>query len=189
LKKQGADQLNQIHDSVKELRSRIMAMEEDRPSSSSSSSTPAAVLDSKSKDMAHIEWTAQEALDLGDELVKDVNQKTELIATLRTNIDHLREEMASLKESGVEKAFPSMIVSEYGVAHQPTVAGLDFSKEKWRTRCGWKFGYSSYEAKESIPRLPRNICEGCFPKEKKAALVGESQEPEGGLSTSESEAE
>lgn len=67
-----------------------------------------------------------------------------------------------------------IIVSTYEVVHRPTIIGHSYSREHWRCRCGWKFGFSSDRSVRKMPSKVKLICDGCFPKEKAAARIAEA---------------
>lgn len=68
-----------------------------------------------------------------------------------------------------DNAIPDMIASTTGGVHQPTLMGMRHELYHWRTKCGWKFGYSRYTIVDKLPLSSKLICDGCFPVEKSRA--------------------
>ena len=103
------------------------------------------------------------------------DQDSRRLQDLERNLDCWRKELAETRRLAKVSAPPSVIVSEFRVAHCPVVMGAAVNLRDWRTRCGWRFGHSVYEPAESVPRRSEEICTGCFPSEKKKARERENK--------------
>ena len=77
-------------------------------------------------------------------------------------IHYLQHEVATLKdiEDVKVKDLGYIVNTESGVVHRPVVWAKDVAPKRWRTVCGWAFGFGQYEV-SSVSPVGAVICRGC----------------------------
>lgn len=77
------------------------------------------------------------------------------------------------KQVGLSKYIRNI---ETGAVHKPVIMALGVEARLWKTRCGWRFGLSSYQQSAALPLASAEICDRCLPAAKAAARRKEEDE-------------
>ena len=114
-----------------------------------------------------------------NEVQSEIKSATDQFATLQQEHKQAMEEEIKMNitqkpqsqsaSSPCEEVTPYYVRNEESnVHHRPFNHGITIQPLLWSTKCGWKFGFSTFTIEQTLEGVKaKHICSTCLPKERK----------------------